>query len=120
MEQLLAELLAEMKQINARLAGREMERAPVRTASVSLKDARGYLGCSRSKVFELLKQGKLTRGTKIGQDTMVTRDSLECLLRDGAISKPSRSVSRKDPAQQSVDEFAEELDRTLGAKKKKR
>jgi hypothetical protein len=48
-------------------------------AAVSITNAEAILGCSRSRVFQLIRQGKLQRAGSIGRKAMVTRASVEAL-----------------------------------------
>ena len=51
-----------------------------RARTVSIEAAQAILGCGRTRIFELLKNGALRRGPKVGKAAMICAKSLEALL----------------------------------------
>lgn len=49
---------------------------------VPWQEAAERLGCGKSKIFELLRYGRLKRAKRIGRGTMITVDSLLALERE--------------------------------------
>lgn len=49
--------------------------------TLTLGETQGLLGCGRTRVFELLRQGKLT-GKRLGRERRILRESVERLLAD--------------------------------------
>ncbi len=50
------------------------------SGAVSIQDAREMLGCSRTRIFELLKDGKLKPAPSFGRPRRITLDSVRVLL----------------------------------------
>lgn len=59
---------------------------------MSLQEVQDTMGCSRSRVFELLAQGILERAPRYGAHVRIYRDSVE-----NALARPVRSKQRKSP-----------------------
>lgn len=67
---------------------------------VSVEQAGEILGCKRSKIFELLAEGKLQRAPRIGRSLRIFRDSVDQLLR------PAPKRRRKAPRRVASEGFA--------------
>lgn len=52
-----------------------------RASSITVTAAANRLGCARTRIFELLASGALTRGKRFGHEATVTVESLEALER---------------------------------------
>ncbi|QRK05537.1 helix-turn-helix domain-containing protein [Archangium violaceum] len=61
---------------------------------VTLESAMAMLGCKRSKIFDLLRQGLLKRAQKVGRSVMITVDSIEALLAEGLPQEGGKRLSR--------------------------
>lgn len=62
--------------------------------NVTVEEAAELLHCGRSRVFELLADGRLQRGPKFGRQTVITRESVEALARGEETEKPKRRRQR--------------------------
>lgn len=69
MRELLDELLRGVRELKTTSA-----------SAVTVEDAAARLGCSRSRVFELLKSGRLYRAERCGRRVLVTSASIEAAL----------------------------------------
>lgn len=56
--------------------------------AISIEQAAARLGCSRSRVFEFLKEGRIKRAPRTGRLTMLTLVSVDELLESPAEAKP--------------------------------
>lgn len=54
------------------------------------------LGCKRSKIFDLLRQGLLRRAQKVGRSVMITVESIEALLAEGLPHKDGKRSRRPE------------------------
>jgi len=63
---------------------------------VTLESAMAMLGCKRSKIFDLLRQGLLKRAQKVGRSVMITVDSIEALLAEGMPQKDGKRSRRPE------------------------
>lgn len=75
-------ILRLLRQIDARLAKLEA-RVDTDRLAVPIEDAQRLLGCGRTQIYMLLRQGRLQRTPKIGRKVMVTMDSITRLLEGG-------------------------------------
>ncbi len=72
--------------------------------AITVEQAAARLGCSRSRVFELLKAGKLGRAPGPGRRTLITLSSVDAALVPRTTSRrKQRGVPR--PASFEVDDF---------------
>lgn len=85
-------VLARLDAIAARLDALERPTAEAPVA-VTVAEAAARLGCSRSRVFELLRDGVLARAAQRGRATMVTTDSVD----DALVAPPRRGPRRAPP-----------------------
>ena len=91
---IIAELAAEVRQLRAEVAA--LRTAPQAGATaLTVEAAAQRLGCGRSRVFELLAEGKLQPAAKHGRKRMVTLESVDQLLATGV---PPKRVVPKRPA----------------------
>ncbi|MBS2032002.1 MAG: helix-turn-helix domain-containing protein [Deltaproteobacteria bacterium] len=84
-EELGRQLLAALQEQTREL--RALRRALAPAGTLSIEEAAEELGCSVSRVYELIKKGKLVRAKKAGRHTRVTTASLRAyqdLDADGA------------------------------------
>lgn len=93
--EILEEILAELRRANSGAA-------PARPASesVSIDEAATSLGCSRTRVFELLRDGTLQRARRIGRHQMILASSVEAARREPSakpVSTPRRRPARHAP-----------------------
>lgn len=87
--------------LNAQLATLELQVGGPEPSAVSAEKATSLLGCGRTKVFDLLKSGKLQRTEKRhGSRTMITVDSIERTQQQGQPKKrrASKHVPRRTSA----------------------
>lgn len=75
---------------------------------VSVEQAGEILGCKRSKIFELLAEGKLQRAPRIGRSLRIFRDSVDRLLKP-VLKKPRAPTRRVLKAPESFDELRRSL-----------
>jgi hypothetical protein len=70
------------------------------STSVTLESAMAMLGCKRSKVFDLLDQGLLTRAPRVGRSVLVTVASIEAL----SVKKPTpkRGKRSREPGRRAA------------------
>ncbi|WNZ59118.1 helix-turn-helix domain-containing protein [Myxococcus sp. MxC21-1] len=80
-------LRADLQTIRSRADAAPAPAVPIDTAAT-------WLGCGRSRVYELLNAKKLRRGPKLGRATMVTVESIEALLASGPEREPARRQAR--------------------------
>jgi len=73
------------------------------SAFVTLESARAMLGCKRSKIFDLLRQGLLKRAQKVGRSVMITVDSIEALLAEGMPQKDGKPSRRPEHRPRPLD-----------------
>ena len=90
-EELLEAILVELRR------GREPPRP---TESLSIDDAAARLGCSRTQVFALLRDGTLQRTRRVGRNQMVLASSVESALVE-PVAKRQQSKRAKRQAQAS-------------------
>lgn len=64
---------------------------------MSIEEVCELLGCSRAKVFELLRAGSIERAPKIGRRLRIYRDSVEALLARPTDSKRPRQKRASTP-----------------------
>lgn len=62
--------------------------------TLTVAEAAELLRCGRSRVFELLAEGRLVRAPKFGRHTVITRESVEALL---APADPPPAKRRRAP-----------------------
>ncbi len=62
--------------------------------AVTTEQAMARLGCSRSRIFELLKEGRLTRAERVGKLTMITLASIDRLIAGIEPTSPGSSKMR--------------------------
>ena len=74
--QAITRLTQEVRELRGQATMEGATAVPVETAAM-------LLGCGRSRVFELLTEGRLRRGKRTGRHCMVTRQSIEALLAAG-------------------------------------
>jgi hypothetical protein len=71
-----------------------------RARALSVEEAQTLLGCGRSRIFELLRNGALRRGAKVGKTAMICAKSLEALLervdREPEAPRLKRRPARRD------------------------
>lgn len=63
-------------------------------ALVSIEIVMAALGCSRSRVYELLADGTLDRGPKFGRRTLITAASVRSAIHSGPVG-PAPTKSRR-------------------------
>lgn len=75
--------------------------------AVSVEKAAEMLGCSRARVFELLKDGTLRRTKRVGRKVMVLASSIDEARRMPEL--PTRAKRAKQPKQRAaaVEEYGE-------------
>lgn len=64
------------------------------SVSMPVEDAARVLGCGKTQVFALLRNGTLKRGKSVGRRTMVTRASVDELQGARRASTPQRPARR--------------------------
>lgn len=86
----MGDLAAEIRALRAELASlRESSSPPV---EISVLRAQELLNCSRSRVYELLRAGRLERAPSPGRATLVTYASVLALKRVPALRRrPARA-----------------------------
>jgi hypothetical protein len=67
-----------------------------RARAVSVEEAQTLLGCGRSRIFELLRNGALRRGPKMGRAAMICAKSLEALLERVESGNGEHRTTRQD------------------------
>lgn len=76
---------------------------------VTIDQAMELLHCSRSRVFELLQEGRLVRAPKVGRATVIFRDSVLAIFDfDPASKGPAKRTRTKRPSR-SVSQLVAEL-----------
>ena len=80
----LRAIYGELRRLRASLSAmqRQISRAaPVQSRrAVSIDAAQELLGCGRTRIYELLRNGALRRAPKVGKSAMIRVDSLEAFL----------------------------------------
>lgn len=64
----------------------------------TVDEAGELLGCRTTKVYELLRQGRLIPAEKFGRKRMVLRSSVEALLKSGGINSMPEKPKKTAPA----------------------
>jgi hypothetical protein len=84
-----------------------------RQAAVPVLEAARRLGCSRARVFELLKRGELKRAPSFGKSTMVDVASIDALREraENPTSTRARAPRAKRPSAATYGERIDELDK---------
>jgi excisionase family DNA binding protein len=80
LRELQGELIQLRLDVRADLAELKMRMVNPLPVSVSVEEAAARLGCGRTKVFELLRRGKLRRGKAAGRALRITVASIDAFL----------------------------------------
>ncbi len=72
--------------------------------AVTVAEAAELLGCSRTRVFGLLRKGTLKRAPRSGRSTLVTQDSVQAALASPApVAQPLRHRRSTGGAWKPID-----------------
>lgn len=93
----LSLILAELRKMNAQQA-----RSLSSVQTVTFEEAQEILGCSRSRVFELVKEGRLKTATKVGKQRRILLESIQ-QLQAGGVRVGARPPKPKPVPEASVD-----------------
>lgn len=69
-------------------------------SAISVSDVEIVLGCSRSRVFQLIREGKLQKARSIGRKAMVTKTSVEALQAMNLPQEKPRRAPKMDLAEE--------------------
>jgi hypothetical protein len=80
----IRKLREELRALRSHLADLRAQVGSPTPVAIDAEEAGRYLGCGRTKVFELLKSGRLERAPKVGRATMVTVASIHAYQQVGS------------------------------------
>lgn len=103
-------VVAELRQLRAMVAELQQAQTLQGAEAVPVEAAGALLGCRRTQVFALLATGKLVSAPRQGRRRMVTRASVDALLKVNAeAAKAPRQ--RKPPSEREAEGWGDEIRR---------
>ena len=93
LEDIRALLVAQGRELEA--VRQEMANMEGQSLAVPWPLAAQRLGCGKTKIFELLKAGKLTPAHRLGRNTMITTESINAILLGHCQRRPDQAPTSR-------------------------
>lgn len=90
-------ILAELRALRAEIT--ELRQGQRVRPSVTVEQAAELLGCQRSRVFELLAEGRLLRAKRVGRKAQITRASVEAYASAAPEPAPRARAGERERAE---------------------